>query len=87
MTFFSPVLELGAGSALLSLLSARIGASEIEITDYPTPGIMNTIKKNVQVNLNEEEQSRITISALDWTDESALQGMVDKHPKGFTRLV
>lgn len=81
------VLELGAGSALLSLLAARMGASQIEVTDYPQPGIMDAIRKNVKANLNEEEQSRVSISSLDWTDEVALQAMSARHPRGFTRIL
>lgn len=64
-----------------------MGASHVEITDYPAPGIMEAIRRNVQANLTPEEQSRVSVSPLDWTDESALQGMMKKHPKGFTRLV
>lgn len=64
-----------------------MGAFHVEITDYPAPGIMSAIKKNVSVNLNMEEQSRVSITALDWTDENALEAVSQKHPKGFTRLV
>jgi len=81
------VLELGAGSALLSLLAARMGASHVEITDYPAPGITDAIRRNVNANLNEEERRRVSVTALDWTDQDALQLMVTKHPEGFTRFV
>lgn len=72
---------------MLSLLAARMGASHVEITDYPAPGIMDAIRRNVDTNLNEEERGRVSVTALDWTDKDALQSMVAKHPHGFTRFV
>lgn len=78
-------LELGAGSALLSLLAARMQASHVEITDYPSTPILDTIRRNVQVNLNDEEKKRVSISGLDWTDEDALLSMKERYPHGFTR--
>lgn len=81
------VLELGAGSALVSLLSARMGASTVEITDYPAPGILDAIGRNVECNLNEEERGRVSVTPLDWTDDDALKLMVKKYPQGFTRCV
>jgi nicotinamide N-methyltransferase len=45
-------VELGAGSALPSLLAAtlpkRRHASLVVVTDYPDPSIMNTLEENVE---------------------------------------
>lgn len=84
---FLIVLELGAGSALLSLLAARMKASQVAITDYPSTGILDAIRKNVECNLDEEERSRVSVNALDWTDELALRDMSERYPEGFTRCV
>jgi nicotinamide N-methyltransferase len=51
-----PMLELGAGAALPSLLSTLTyegdGTSSrlVVITDYPDPGIMNNVDNNVREN-------------------------------------
>jgi predicted nicotinamide N-methyase len=44
------VLELGAGTALPSLLSSLLGASEVQVTDYPAPDIISNLKKVVKTN-------------------------------------
>lgn len=81
------VLELGAGSALCSLLAARMGASHVEITDYPSQAIFDAIRKNVTTNLTEDEKVHVQVSGLDWTDEVALEDMAKQYPEGFTRCV
>lgn len=62
-------------------------ASQVTITDYPSPGILDAIRKNVECNLDEDGRSRVSISALDWTDELALRLMSEKYPEGFTKCV
>lgn len=81
------VLELGAGSALASLVACKMGASHVCITDYPSTRIIDAIRKNVNCNLSDEERSTVAIIPLDWTDEEALKGMSLKYPDGFTRRV
>ncbi|KAF3921049.1 hypothetical protein AA313_de0202880 [Arthrobotrys entomopaga] len=44
------VLELGAGAALPSLLSALAGAKSVVITDYPAPKILQNITSNISLN-------------------------------------
>ena len=41
------VLELGAGGALPSLISATLGAKKTVITDYPDAELLKTIEWNV----------------------------------------
>lgn len=51
-----PMLELGAGAALPSLLSTlnnegdRSFSRLVVVTDYPDPGIMNNVENNVREN-------------------------------------
>ncbi|KAK3370142.1 hypothetical protein B0H63DRAFT_308706 [Podospora didyma] len=43
-------IELGAGTALPSLLSAVLGARRVVITDYPSSEVMDTLRRNVSSN-------------------------------------
>ncbi|KAL7625569.1 hypothetical protein AAE478_004789 [Parahypoxylon ruwenzoriense] len=43
-------LELGAGTALPSLMAALLGAKDVVVTDYPSDTILETLRKNVAVN-------------------------------------
>ncbi|KAK4453132.1 hypothetical protein QBC34DRAFT_446525 [Podospora aff. communis PSN243] len=42
--------ELGAGTALPSLMSALLGARRVVVTDYPAPVILKTLRDNVAAN-------------------------------------
>lgn len=44
------ILELGAGTGLPSMLSALLGASEVVVVDYPTPVVIDTLRKNIAFN-------------------------------------
>ncbi len=44
------VLELGAGGALPSLVCAAIGASNVVITDFPAPMVIENIEELIRVN-------------------------------------
>lgn len=44
------VLELGAGTALPSLLSALLGASRVVMTDYPAPVVISNLAANAVRN-------------------------------------
>ena len=40
-------IELGAGTALPSLMSALLGARRVVVTDYPAPEVLTTLRHNV----------------------------------------
>ncbi|RYP69527.1 hypothetical protein DL771_006042 [Monosporascus sp. 5C6A] len=44
------VLELGAGTALPSLVASVAGAAGVAVTDYPSPIIVETLARNVAAN-------------------------------------
>ncbi|KAH8661289.1 hypothetical protein BGZ61DRAFT_149560 [Ilyonectria robusta] len=44
-------LELGAGTALPSIMGGLLGAHRVAITDYPAEGLLKTINTNVVRNL------------------------------------
>lgn len=43
-------MELGAGTALPSLLAALLGARRVLVTDYPAPAVMANLRANVARN-------------------------------------
>lgn len=45
------VLELGAAAALPSVICGLNGAAKVVATDYPEPGLLNSIQYNVEHNL------------------------------------
>ncbi|KAM0327713.1 hypothetical protein ACHAQA_006008 [Verticillium albo-atrum] len=40
-------LELGAGTALPSLVAALLGARRVAVTDYPAPAVLDALRRNV----------------------------------------
>ncbi|KAL2268539.1 hypothetical protein VTJ83DRAFT_3385 [Remersonia thermophila] len=58
-------IELGAGTALPSVMAALLGAKRVAATDYPTPPVIATLKNNVQALVTEEHAvpGRFRISA------------------------
>lgn len=47
-------LELGAGTALPSLLAALLGARRVVVTDYPAPAVLANLRENADRNLRPE---------------------------------
>lgn len=48
------VIELGAGTALPSLLSALLGATRVVLTDYPAPAVITNLADNASRNARAE---------------------------------
>ncbi|KAM0255324.1 hypothetical protein ACHAQJ_005914 [Trichoderma viride] len=44
-------LELGAGTALPSIMAGLLGAKSVTVTDYPAPAVMKTLGDNVVRNI------------------------------------
>lgn len=75
------ILELGAGTGLLSIVASRLlPLAEIIATDYHTDVLAN-LRSNVSVNAAGQEQSIISIHTLDWsnppTEEPFSEGSFD----------
>lgn len=47
-------IELGAGTALPSLLSALLGAKRVVMTDYPAPRVIANLRENAARNIKPE---------------------------------
>ncbi|EQL28621.1 hypothetical protein RJZ56_006213 [Blastomyces dermatitidis] len=85
------VLELGAGAALPSLVSALAGAAQVTITDHPSsPALYGAIQANVTNNIPEHLQSRISIQPHEWgvlgLDEASSQENKAQAPQKQTAL-
>lgn len=57
------VLELGAGVALPSLVSSRLGAACVVTTDFPAPGVLDNI---TQLLVENEIHTGIRVASLIW---------------------
>lgn len=47
-------MELGAGTALPSMMAGLLGARRVVVTDYPAPAVMKTLRANVERNIRPE---------------------------------
>ncbi|KAL6862323.1 nicotinamide N-methyltransferase [Trichoderma novae-zelandiae] len=47
-------LELGAGTALPSMMAGLLGAASVVVTDYPAPAVIKTLRENVARNIKPE---------------------------------
>ncbi|KAI1414269.1 hypothetical protein F5Y13DRAFT_159150 [Hypoxylon sp. FL1857] len=47
-------LELGAGTALPSIMAALLGAKNVVVTDYPSATVLETLRRNVTANAKPE---------------------------------
>lgn len=62
-------LELGAGTALPSMMAGLLGARSVVVTDYPAPAVMKTLRENVARNVKPDlapigQGSLVTASVL-----------------------
>lgn len=44
------VLEFGAAAGLPSIVCAKLGASRVCASDYPSPTVIGTLRRNIQIN-------------------------------------
>ncbi|XP_078465087.1 protein N-lysine methyltransferase METTL21A isoform X2 [Lampetra planeri] len=58
------VLELGAGTGLVGIVAALLGASSVSITDRAP--VLGFIQENVDANLGAGERSRVAVRELSW---------------------
>ncbi|KAK6523237.1 hypothetical protein TWF694_006127 [Orbilia ellipsospora] len=80
------VLELGAGAALPSLLSALAGARSVVITDYPAPEILENITSNICLNSTILSSSKPPeVYGHTWGDLS--DDVAKAYTHAFTRVI
>ena len=61
------ILELGAGTGLLSIMASKLlPSTEIVATDYH-PDVLTNLRLNVSTNVSGQDRSSISVHALDWS--------------------
>ena len=82
------VLELGAGAGLPSLTCAVLGASQVVVTDYPEPDLIDNLRYNVAHNDLYHGGCRIAVEGYLWGN--AVQSLTSHliHPSdGFDIII
>lgn len=74
------VLELGAGCSLPSVIAAKRGASKVVATDFPAPGVIETIKE--VFTSNSIDASKAEARALRWGNVEEEQALLSLLPEG-----
>ncbi|EDR08955.1 uncharacterized protein LACBIDRAFT_249330, partial [Laccaria bicolor S238N-H82] len=60
------VLELGAGGALPSIVTATNGAGKVVVTDYPDRELVENMEYNVKTNVPEHQRDRLNVQGYIW---------------------
>ncbi|KAF2106135.1 putative methyltransferase-domain-containing protein [Lophiotrema nucula] len=79
------ILELGAGVGLAGIASALSGAQQVVVSDYPAPVIINTLKKNVSMNVPEDIQPRVSVEGHQWGELDTPFAQANRHH--FVRIL
>lgn len=64
-------IELGAGTALPSLLAGLLGAQRVVLTDYPAPAVVSNLRANAERNLRPEFAPRGKVAEVVEVDGHA----------------
>ncbi len=83
-------IELGAGTALPSLLSSLLGAVRVVITDYPTRAVLENLAENVKRNVQPSfsplgSVSPVAVEGHSWGDVSTTP-LVQGNQGAFDRV-
>lgn len=60
------VLELGAGGGLPGIVSARIGAEMVVLTDYPDRELIDNLTYNADQNVSPEDRTKVNVQGYVW---------------------
>ncbi|UOH82937.1 hypothetical protein LQV05_005650 [Cryptococcus neoformans] len=74
------ILRLVGSAGLPSIVCALAGSSKVVVTDYSDEGLLDNLRFNVDVNLEEEERERIAVDGHVWGQSVDL--LLDHLPKG-----
>jgi len=67
-------LELGAGTGLPSLVAHLMGSRTSVVTDYPSPDVLETLRRNVAVTLEQVRENRMAGEQLEGTGSQEFEG-------------
>lgn len=80
----APDLEI-SGTGLAGIVATLAGAKEVVISDYPAAEVLANIEVNVEKNVPEGLQARVSIEGHEWgnlTDSTS-----ESHKHSFTRII
>ena len=80
------VMEMGAGTALPSIMAGLLGAKKIVVTDYPAPAVIKTLKGNVTASVKKEcapagrfAVEEVLVGAHGWGELDTPLALENKH--------
>lgn len=86
------IVELGAGTALPSMMASLLGASSVVVTDYPAPALLHTLRINVDRNTKPElsptpdvVSNSVVVDGHEWGSFSDHISTTYKH--SFDRVI
>ncbi|KAG5981155.1 hypothetical protein E4U55_003242 [Claviceps digitariae] len=90
-------LELGAGTALPSIMAGLVGASRVVVTDYPAPAVLQTLERNITRNIQADlsppssrhavtPPSCVSVQGHTWGDVAA-SSFCQTNRHAFDRVV
>lgn len=73
------IVELGAGSALPSIVAAtaRAGPRRVVVTDYPEDAIVDTMKRNVEENVPADARRSVHVVGFKWGE--SIEALVEAN--------
>ncbi|KAH8176740.1 lysine methyltransferase domain-containing protein [Sarocladium implicatum] len=82
------VMELGAGTALPSIMAGLVGARRVLVTDYPAPAFIETLRRNVKNNvLAGCNEPLVTVEGHAWGQvDAATDGVHSGNMHAFDRI-
>lgn len=78
------VLELGAGTGIPGLISAKYEACSVLITDYPDKGILAALNENIDFSAVQNNAKAV---GLDWADDDGINEIIQTYPNRFERVL
>ncbi|RHZ70259.1 hypothetical protein Glove_273g10 [Diversispora epigaea] len=81
------ILELGAGGALPSIISAVNGAKKVVITDYPDEELIENIKYNIKTNLSSHENIEILGYIWGYNTDPLLNAISQSKDSHFDLII
>ena len=86
------VLELGSGTGLVGIICALAGAERTVLTDYPSPEILENIRRNVEITVASRQRRSslgrvdgVAVEAHKWGDFKTNFAKTNAHE--FTRVL
>ncbi|BFZ63825.1 hypothetical protein YB2330_004957 [Saitoella coloradoensis] len=60
------VLELGAGTGLVSICAVRDGAGWVTVSDYPSDEIIASLRHNIETQISPERKDKVRVEPHAW---------------------